>query len=149
MKNSMRFLIALFLLGSLWISISESRGQERELPLEKILNPLPEFDPFEKPPAPPQYFPDKIDKRAREVLIDALTQPKEPLEDHLKFFKAQDAQLQKQHGAATGLSEGVQDLINNTIQDRDRYLAAQKSGRSSSKKETSWSGSSSTKPMRA
>ena len=126
MKNSMRFLIALLLLGSLWISISESRGQERELPLEKILNPLPEFDPFEKPPAPPQYFPDEIDKRAREVLIDALTQPKEPLEDHLKFFKAQDAQLQKQHGAATGLSEGVQDLINNTIQDRQRYLAAQK-----------------------
>ena len=126
MKNSMRFLIALLLLGSLWISISESRGQERELPLEKILNPLPEFDPFEKPPAPPQYFPDEIDKRAREVLIDALTQSKEPLEDHLKFFKAQDAQLQKQHGAATGLSEGVQDLINNTIQDRQRYLAAQK-----------------------
>jgi hypothetical protein len=126
MTNSMRFLIALFLLGSLWISISESRGQERELPLEKILNPLPEFDPFEKPPTPPQYFPDEIDKRAREVLIDALTQPKEPLEDHLKFFKAQDAQLQKQHSAATGLSEGVQDLINNTIQDRERYLAEQK-----------------------
>ena len=73
MKNSMRFLLALLLLGSLWISISESRGQERELPLEKILNPLPEFDPFEKPPALSQYFLDEIDKRAREVLIDALT----------------------------------------------------------------------------
>src|SRR5207249_11243621 len=92
----------------------------------KIRNSLSEFDRFEKPPARQQYFPDAIGKRAREALIDALTQPKEPLEDHLKFFKAQDAQLHKHHGAATGLSEGVQDLINNTIQDRERYLAAQK-----------------------
>ena len=94
--------------------------------LDRILNPLPEFDPFEQAPALPTYFPDEIDKRAREVLIDTLTNRKEALEDHLRFFKSEDGRLQKQHGTMTGLTEHVQDLVNNTIQDRERYLAAQK-----------------------
>src|SRR5215472_7742110 len=33
---------------------------------------------------------------------------------------------QKQHGSATGLTNHIEDLVNNTIQDRERYLAAQK-----------------------
>ncbi|HEU4342086.1 MAG TPA: hypothetical protein VFU31_10990, partial [Candidatus Binatia bacterium] len=89
-------------------------------------NPLPEFDPFEKPPAAPQFFPDGVDKRARDVLIDALTNQKESLEQHLQFFKAEDGRLQKQQGSVTGLTERVQDLVHNTIQDRERYLAAQR-----------------------
>src|SRR5437870_9354302 len=110
MKNLMRFLIALFLLGSLWISISESRGQERELPLDKILNPLPEFDPFEKPPPPPLFFPDGVDKRTRDVLVDALTASKQSLEDDLKFFTGEDERQKKQHGTVTGLTDHIQDL---------------------------------------
>jgi hypothetical protein len=101
-------------------------SQERELPLDKILNPLPEFDPFEKPPLPPQFFPDEADKRAREALIDALTNNKESLESSLKFFKAEDERQKKQNGSVTGLTDHVQDLVNNTINDRDKYLAAQK-----------------------
>ncbi|HUK42764.1 MAG TPA: hypothetical protein VLX11_17030, partial [Candidatus Acidoferrales bacterium] len=101
-------------------------AQERELALEKILNPLPEFDPFEKPAAPPLFFPDEADKQARETLVDALTNNKDSLVNHLKFFKDEDARQQKQHGLATGLTAHVEDLVNNTIQDRERYLAAQK-----------------------
>jgi len=98
----------------------------QELPLDKILNPLPDYSPFEASgAAPPQYFPDEVDRRAREMLIDALTNPG-ALEQHLQFFKAEDTRMQKQRGASTGLTEDAQDLVNNTIQDRERYLEAQK-----------------------
>lgn len=98
----------------------------QELPLDKILNPLPDYSPFEASSAgPPQYFPDEVDRRAREMLIDALTNPG-ALEQHLDFFKAEDARMQKQRGASTGLTEDAQDLVNNTIEDRERYMEAQK-----------------------
>jgi hypothetical protein len=114
------------MLVSLALSPRSTSGQERELPLDRILNPLPDFDPFEKPPAAPQFFPDDVDKRARDILVDALIGRKESLEENLKYLQSEDAKLQKQRGTSTGLTEPTQDLINNTIQDRERYLAAQK-----------------------
>lgn len=36
-----------------------AQGQEHQAIIERILNPLPEFDPFEKPPVAPQFFPMK------------------------------------------------------------------------------------------
>ena len=62
-------------------------AQARELDLEKILNPMPEYDPFETPAAAPQFFPDAVDKRARELLIDTLTNRNQALQDHLEFLK--------------------------------------------------------------
>jgi hypothetical protein len=113
---------AAFLCGIAWAALSWSQ----ELPLDKILNPLPDYSPFETSgAAPPQYFPDEVDRRAREMLIDALTNPG-ALEQHLQFFQAEDARMQKQHGASTGLTEDAQDLVNNTIKERERYLEAQK-----------------------
>ena len=103
-----------------------SYASAQELGLEKILNPLPEFDPFEKADSAPQFFPDDTDKRARELLIDALTDNKDSLAQHLKALQAEDGKLQKQHGTVTGLTEHAEDLVNNTIADRERYLAAQK-----------------------
>src|ERR1043166_1978454 len=84
------------LISCLWLRPGFS--QDRELPLDKILNPLPAFDPFEKAPTPPQFFPDEVDKRARDALIDALTNHKEALEGSLKFFKAEDERQKKQNG---------------------------------------------------
>ena len=101
-------------------------AQEREQVLDKILNPMPDYDPFEKSTtAPPQFFPDAVDKRSRELLIDALTNQQESLKDHLQFFKDQDSELQKEYSTSTGLTERALDLVNNTIRDRQRYLAAQ------------------------
>jgi hypothetical protein len=117
---------AIFLLAFFTLYVPASYSQTRELELEKILNPMPDYDPFEKPATTPQYFPDDVDKRARALLIDALTNRNEPLEDHLKSLQGEDARLRKEHGTATGLTEHARDLINNTIQDRERYLAAQK-----------------------
>ncbi|HYA28560.1 MAG TPA: hypothetical protein VEI95_07045, partial [Acidobacteriota bacterium] len=98
----------------------------QELGLEKILNPMPDYDPFDKAATTPQFFPDQIDKQARELLIDALTNRKEALEDHFKSLQAADNELQKQHGTVTGLTDRALDLLNNTITDREAYLAAQK-----------------------
>jgi len=97
----------------------------QELP-ERILNPLPEFDPFEKPPGAPLYFPDDVDKRARSAMVAALTGQSENLAADLRFFTERDAQLKKERGSTTGLTEIARDLYNNTIDDRQRYLAAQR-----------------------
>jgi hypothetical protein len=117
---------AALLLGSWLLVPAASQAQDRELALEKILDPMPDYDPFDKPPSAPQFFPDEVDKRSRELLIDALTNRKESLEGHVKFFQHQDGQLKKQHGSSSGIAERAQDIVNNTITDRERYLAAQK-----------------------
>ena len=99
----------------------------QELPLEKILNPVADYDPFESPAtSAPKFFPDEVDRRARALMIDALTQRKDGLAEHAQFFKSEDARLKKERGTSTGLSDHAQDLLNNTLQDRERYLAAQK-----------------------
>jgi hypothetical protein len=99
----------------------------QDLPVEKILNPLPDYNPFDQFTAPtPQFFPDEVDKHARDLLIDALINDEQALNRDLQFFEAQDARLQKERGTSTGLTAQAQDLVNNTIGDRERYLAAQK-----------------------
>src|SRR5262245_45855080 len=103
-----------------------TRPQEREFQLGRILNPMPGFDPFEAADSAPKYFPDDIDKRARELMIDALTNNKDGLDRHLEPLLAEDSRLRNEHGTVTGLTEHATDLLNNTIQDRERYLAAQK-----------------------
>ena len=99
MKHKTAFLILLALLGWSLNGVLPARAQERELALEKILNPLPEFDPFEKPSAAPLFFPDEVDKRTREALVDALTNRKDSLESHLRFFKDEDGRQQHAHQA--------------------------------------------------
>ncbi|HWP23449.1 MAG TPA: hypothetical protein VNM15_04605 [Candidatus Binatia bacterium] len=125
-RNMLACVACACLLASSVIGASQSHGQTRELELDRILNPLPDYDPFERSAATPQYFPDEVDRRARELLIDALTHRKEALGEHLKFFQAQDARLEKERRTSTGLAERAQDLLNNTIGERERYLAAQK-----------------------
>jgi hypothetical protein len=100
------------------------QAQTRELDVDKILNPMPEYDPFERPVAAPRFFPDAVDKRARELLIDTLTNHNQALSDHLAFLKNEDARLQKEQRSSTGLTDRAQDLVNNTILDREKNLAA-------------------------
>ena len=116
--------LLLLILGSTHLWPEPCAAQE--LVIEKILNPMPDYDPFDKSTTgAPQFFPDAVDKRTRELLIDALTNQQESLKDHLQFLKEQDSQLQKEYNTSTGLTERALDLTNNTIQDRQRYLAAQ------------------------
>ncbi|MEK7210775.1 MAG: hypothetical protein AAB070_05100, partial [Candidatus Binatota bacterium] len=133
MKQIFAPVILLFcLLASPLLTPGSVRAQEREDLLERILKPLPDYDPFDRPPPAPQYFPDEVDKRAREALVDSLTNKEETLEGHVRFFANKDADLKKERGTVTGLSEQILDLFHNTIRERDRYLEAQKKALSSS-----------------
>ena len=125
-QQSPRFAIlaVLTLFAALAGAPAPAQSQSRELDLEKILNPMPDYDPFDAPPAAPLFFPDAVDKRARELLIDTLTNRNQALNEHLNFLKAEDARLQKERQHATGLSERALDLANNTIHDREKNLAA-------------------------
>ena len=122
--------LALFLwaclLGSSFLGDETGWSQERDFLLDRILNPLPDYNPFDKPPPPPQFFPDEVDKRVRQLLVDSLTNKEETVEGHVTFFKNKDAELKKARGSATGLSENALDLLNNTLRDRGRYLEAQR-----------------------
>src|SRR5215475_15542115 len=81
-------------------------AQDRQPALDKILNPMPDYDPFDRSTtAAPQFFPDAVDKRSRELLIDALTNQQEALKDHLQFLQEQDSQLKKEYNTSTGLTE--------------------------------------------
>ncbi len=112
-----------------WITSSAARAQEREVVLDKILNPLPPFDPFEKSSPTPQFFPDEIDKRTRDILLDALTGQNDMLHEHLRFFKAEDERRRNRGEPVTGLTDHVEDLANNTIPDRQGYIKAQRHAR--------------------
>ncbi|MBM4262763.1 MAG: hypothetical protein FJ145_15200 [Deltaproteobacteria bacterium] len=125
MRQELCRLLAVFVLATGSLLADPGWSQERDA-FDRILNPLPDFDPFEKPPARPQFFPDQTDKQIRDLLVDTLTRRQDTLEDHLKFFKDQDQRLQKEHKTVTGLTDHVQDLVNNKITDREHYLAAQK-----------------------
>ena len=123
--NPRKLLAVVLFFGCGAFSITRSAAQD--LSLDKILNPLPDYNPFDQSaPSNPQFFPDDVDKHARQLLIDALINDEQALTRHLEFFKAEDARLKKEHGTSTGLTPQAQDLINGTIRDRERYLAAQK-----------------------
>jgi hypothetical protein len=126
MTTKLMMAVFLLVLGSAHLRPEPCQAQTREQVLEKILNPMPDYDPFDKSTAAaPQFFPDAVDKRSREMLIDALTNQPESLKDHLQFFKEHDGRLQQEYNTSTGLTERALDLANNTIHDRQRYLAAQ------------------------
>ena len=92
MKSRLRIVPLLFVLG-FFLASSPAYTQDREQALERILNPMPDYDPFEKSPvaAPPQYFPDAVDKRARDLLIDALTHREDALRYALRYGRDLDA----------------------------------------------------------
>src|SRR5262245_40364727 len=100
-----RFLIlwAVICFASVTMLLDLPQAQDKVLPLEKILNPLPDYSPFEQGAGEtPKYFPDEIDKRSRELLIDALINREDALSQHLQFFQSEDARLQKERGTSTG-----------------------------------------------
>ena len=91
----------------------------------RMLRPLPNYDPFDKPPPAPEFFPDEVDKRVREALIDSLTNQTSKLEDHARFFAQRDAEMKRSRGTVTGLTDYAVDLYSNSITDRKSYLEAQ------------------------
>ncbi|MFQ5684041.1 MAG: tol-pal system YbgF family protein [Candidatus Binatia bacterium] len=125
-QNLTRVLVIFCCTGVFTLGAQKLFAQGQGSFVDRILNPLPHYDPFDKPPPSPKFFPNEIDKQVREALIDSLTHREDTLEDHLQFFIKKDEQLKKARDPVTGLTEGVSDLYYNTIEERDRYLSAQK-----------------------
>ncbi len=121
-----------FLLLECLFHSAAALAQEKESILERILNPMPDYDPFDNTLPPPKFFPDEVDKRVREALIDGLTGKTDRLADQVRFLSQKDRELKKERGTATGLTEIVSDLLRNTIRDRDLYLEAQRKALASS-----------------
>ena len=132
MRRLVQAVLVLLLFASCPSFAADLFSREKGAALEKILRPLPDFDPFDKPTAPPQFFPDDVDKRARELLIDSLTNREEALDGHLRFFRNRDNEMKRERGTVTGLTEQVSDLYINTIRDREQYLKAQRQALASS-----------------
>lgn len=106
---------------------SQGYPEDGKEAISKILNPLPDYDPFSDRSLPtPEFFPDEIEKRIRQVLIDSLTEPEKSLQGHVRFFKERDSELIGERNTVTGLTDHVLDLHLNTLRSRTEYLAAQK-----------------------
>ncbi|MBI2989295.1 MAG: hypothetical protein HYY45_21235, partial [Deltaproteobacteria bacterium] len=80
MKPVVTLIVSLLcLLAYLSFGPGRASAQTKEDLIERILKPLPEYDPFDKPAPAPQFFPDEVDKRVREALVDSLTNRHEAL----------------------------------------------------------------------
>ncbi|MBI3001422.1 MAG: hypothetical protein HYY46_23655 [Deltaproteobacteria bacterium] len=85
-------------------------AQEKESIPDRVLNPMPEYNPFDPPPPPPRFFPDEVDKRVRAAFIDSLTWKGKLLENNVRFFQEKDRELREARGTVTGLTDKVRDL---------------------------------------
>ncbi len=128
MKQTISLLLLLLFLFT-WNTTAwpeEAPGQGEESFIGKILNPLPDYNPFVKSVPSPRFFPDEVNKRVHEALIDSLTDQDGAMEEHVRFFKEKDAELLEERNTVTGLTDHVLDLEYNTIRDSQDYLTAQK-----------------------
>lgn len=94
--------------------------------VDRLLEPLAEGTPFEGKAPLPRFFPDEISKRVEEAIVDAYLGDVRALKDHYRFFQEKDQELRKEKRPVTGLADDLFDLLANTIEDRDRYLKAQR-----------------------
>lgn len=90
--------------------------------MERLRDPLSDFDPFEQPVTAERYFPDETGRRVRRVLIDALTHRTEGFHEHVRYFEERD----REANADSGLAHHVRDLHHGNLTDREAYRDAQR-----------------------
>ena len=81
--------------------------------MEKILNPLPEFDPFDK--AIRQHHNFSLTRSINAPAISDRCFIRRTGPNAIEVFQSEDERLKKQQGTSTGLTDHAQDLVNNTI----------------------------------
>ena len=85
-------------------------AQPSGVSMERILDPLRDFDPFEEPVAAERYFPDEIERRVRRAVIDALLRRPDGLREHLSHVEDADEKRVAQGGEPSGLTPLVKEL---------------------------------------
>lgn len=121
-----RFALAVCTFALLFVVGAAPAFAQEANDLEKILNPLPDYNPFENPPPVPEFFPDEVDRAAREAAIASLTRRPADLKKQLELIARKDVELKRERGRVSGLSELMRELYNGTIDDRESRLRAQR-----------------------
>lgn len=119
-------LLLLSMLPGLAAADMDDTRRAAKTTLDKIVDPLPAYDPFEYATPAQTYFPDEIDKQARQVLVDTLMNRPDQLRAHVAYFENKDAELARQRGTVTGLTHHIKDLSHNSILDREKFLEKQR-----------------------
>ncbi len=85
-------------------------AQASGVPIERILDPTRDFDPFEKTVTAERYFPDAIERRTRRAIVDTLLRRTEQLPGHVRFLKEADKERAARGAEPTGLAGPVRGL---------------------------------------
>ncbi len=92
-------------------------AQPSKTPLDRIMNPLRNFEPFERPVATVRYFPDGIERRVRPAIIAALIQRPDKLREHLSYVEGEDKKRAEEGGQQSGLTPLLRELYRNSVPD--------------------------------
>jgi len=98
-------------------------AQPSAVPIERILDPMRDFDPFEQTVAAERYFPDEIERRTRRAIIDALLLRTERLPEHVRFLEDADKERVASGGEPTGLTGLMRKLAPGDSLDREEEKA--------------------------
>ncbi len=100
-------------------------AQSARVSAERMLDPLPDFDPFEPPVTAERYFPDEMEQRVRVAILDALNHRTERLREHVRYFEGKDKERLDDGGNVSGLAHHVRELHHGNLTDRETYRDAQ------------------------
>ena len=87
-----------------------AQGQPPTVSMERVLNPLRNFEPFQEQVAAERYFPDKMERRVRRALADALLQRPDKLGEHASHLEEADAKRVAEGGKPSGLPALMEEL---------------------------------------
>ena len=93
--------------------------------LDRMLDPLRDFDPFEPPVTAERLYPDELEQRARLAMLDALNRRADRLREHVRYFEGKDRERLAGGGKASGLTHHVRELHHGNLTDRAAYREAQ------------------------
>lgn len=97
----------LFILLMLPVS---AQGQSSRVFMERVLDPLRDFDPFDEQVAAPRYFPDEMERRVRRAIIDTLLRRPDRLGEHVSHLAKADGKRVAQGDKPSGLPLLVKEL---------------------------------------
>lgn len=116
----------MLLLGLLLVLPVSATAQSAGVPLGRMMDPLPDFDPFAPPVTAERYFPDELERRVRVAIVDALTRRTERLQGHVRYFEGKDKDRLAGGGHVSGLTHRVRELHHGNLSGRETYRDAQR-----------------------
>ena len=100
----------LWLLCVLLMLPVSAQGQSSRFSMERVLNPLRDFDPFDEQVAAERYFPDEMERHVRQAIVDALLGRPDRLGEHVSHLEEADGKRVAQGGKPSGLTPLVKEL---------------------------------------